>query len=57
MDKGYVGSIPTIRAKGAYPMVILRYNMKDKNKENNRWISRIRCPYKAIISKQNKRVR
>lgn len=56
-DKGYVGAIPTIIAKGAYPMVILRDNMKDKNKEKDRWISRLRCPYEATFSKQNKRVR
>jgi IS5 family transposase len=56
-DKGYVGAIPTIRAKGAYPMVILRDNMKDKNKDKDRWISGLRCPYEATFSKQNKRVR
>jgi IS5 family transposase len=32
-DKGYVGAINTIKAKGAHPMVILRNNMKTKNKD------------------------
>jgi len=32
-DKGYVGATDTIKKKGAYPMVILKNNMKDKNKD------------------------
>jgi IS5 family transposase len=38
-DKGYVGAIDTIKAKGAHPMVILRNNMKTNNKDKDRWIT------------------
>ena len=31
--------------------------MKDKNKDLDRWISKIRSPYEGTFSKQNKRVR
>ena len=38
-------------------MVIKRNNMKDKNKELDRWITKVRCPYEGTFSKQNKHVR
>jgi len=56
-DKGYVGAIATIEKKGAHPMVILKNNMKDKNKDKDRWISGLRAPYEGTFSKQNKRTR
>jgi IS5 family transposase len=56
-DKGYVGAIDTIKAKGAHPMVILRDNMKAKNNDKDRWITGLRSPYERTFSKQNKRVR
>jgi IS5 family transposase len=56
-DKGYVGAIPEMRRRGVHPMVILRNNMKAKNRDLDRWISGLRAPYEGTFSKQNKRVR
>lgn len=56
-DKGYVGAIRDIRRRGLHPMVIKRNNMKDKNTDLDRWITKLRCPYERTFSKQNKRVR
>jgi len=56
-DKGYIGAINTILGKGAHPAVILRNNMKDKNREKDKWLTAIRSPYERMFSKQNKRVR
>lgn len=38
-------------------MIIKRNNMKDKNPDLNRWITKLRSPYEGVFSKQNKRVR
>jgi len=43
--------------KYAKDMVILKNNMKDKNKDKDRWISGLRAPYEVTFSKQNKRTR
>ena len=32
-------------------------NMKDKNRDFDRWVSHLRSPYERFFSKQNKRVR
>lgn len=56
-DKGYVGADLEIRRRSLHPMVIKRDNMKDKNRELDRWISKLRSPYERTFSKQNKRVR
>ena len=56
-DKGYVGAIREILRRGLHPMVIKRKNMKDKNVDLDRWITRLRCPYEGTFSKQNNRVR
>jgi len=56
-DKGYVGAIGDIKARNLHPMVILRDNMKTKNKDLDRWISKLRSPYERTFSKQNKHVR
>lgn len=56
-DKGYVGAIAEMLRRGVHPMVIKRNNMKDKNRDLDRWISRLRSPYEGTFSKQNKRVR
>jgi len=36
-------------------MVILKNNMKNKNKDKDRWISGLRAPCEGTFSKQNKR--
>lgn len=56
-DKGYVGAIETIKEKNCHPMVILKNNMKEKNKDKDRFISGLRAPYEGTFSKQEKRVR
>jgi len=56
-DKGYVGAIRDMLRRGLHPMVIKRNNMKDKNTDLDRWISKLRAPYEGTFSKQNKRVR
>jgi IS5 family transposase len=56
-DKGYVGAILEMLRRGVYPMVIKRNNMKDKNPDLDRWLSKLRAPYEGAFSKQNKRVR
>ena len=56
-DKGYVGAIREMLRRGVHPMVIKRNNMKDKNRDLDRWISKLRSPYEGTFSKENKRVR
>ena len=56
-DKGYVGALKEMMRRGVHPMVIKRNNMKDKNKDLDRWITKVRCPYEGTFSKQNKHVR
>jgi hypothetical protein len=43
-DKGYVGAIGNIKARGLHPMVILRNNMKTKTKDLDRWITKLHSP-------------
>jgi len=56
-DKGYIGAIKTMVKRGLHPMIIKRGNMKDKNVDLDRWITKLRCSYERTFSKQNKRVR
>jgi len=56
-DKGYIGAIWEMLARGLHPMVIKRGNMKDKNVDLDRWITKLRSPYEGVFSKQNNRVR
>ena len=56
-DKGYVGAIPEMFRRGVHAMVIKRNNMKDKNADLDRWLTKLRAPYEGTFSKQNKRVR
>ena len=56
-DKGYIGAIREMLRRGVRPMVIKRKNMKDKNIDLDRYISKLRSPYEGTFSKQNKRVR
>jgi IS5 family transposase len=56
-DKGYIGAINEMQRRSVIPMVIKRNNMKDKNADLDRWISKLRAPFEGVFSKQNKRVR
>ena len=58
-DKGYCleDSKRAARIKNVHLAAIKKNNMKDKNRDLDRWISCIRSPYERVFSKQNKRVR
>ena len=58
-DKGYcVGDAPKeAKRKGVHLAAIKKNNMKEKNKDKDRWISGIRAPYERVFSQDNKRAR
>ena len=43
--------------KGCHLAAIKKSNMKDKNKDQDRWYSSIRSPYERVFSQENKRAR
>ena len=45
------------KRKGCHLLAIKKNNMKDKNRDLDRWISSIRAPYESVFSKQRKRTR
>ena len=58
-DKAY-GVTPAQRIaqkKGVHLAAILKNNMRAKNKDKDRWYTKIRAPYERVFSQQNKRVR
>jgi transposase, IS5 family len=59
VDKGYCTK-PAKQAaarKQVYLAAIKKNNMKEKNQDLDRWISKIRAPYERVFSKLNHRVR
>ncbi len=58
-DKGYCTKpCKTIaKIKGLHLAAIKNNNMKDKNKDKDRWYSKIRAPYERVFSQRNKHVR
>ena len=58
-DKGYCTkpAKKTAAIKGVHLASIKCNNMITKNKDLDRWYSKIRAPYERVFSKQNKRVR
>jgi len=58
-DKGYCtkGANRAAKRKVCHLRAIKKNNMKDKNKDLDRWISSIRASYESVFSKQRKRVR
>ena len=58
-DKGYCQSPATTAAKRKFLHLnaIKKNNMKDKIREKDKWISKMRAPYERVFSKENKRVR
>lgn len=58
-DKGYCIAPATTEAarKNVALRAIKRNNMKDKNRELDRWISGVRAPFEGVFSKQRRRVR
>lgn len=58
-DKGYC-TAPARKVtdeKGCYLAAIKNNNMKEKNKDKDRWYSKLRSPYERVFSKRNQRVR
>lgn len=58
-DKGY-GVKPVVtetQRRGVHLAAIKKNNMKNKNRDLDRWLSGIRAPYERVFSKSNKRVR
>jgi transposase len=56
-DKGFVGAIPIIKQNNCHPMIILKNNMKQKNKDKDKFITKLRSPFESVFSKQEKRTR
>jgi transposase, IS5 family len=58
-DKGYCTkpAIDACNRKSVYLRAVKKNNMKDKNKDLDRWITHIRSPYERVFSQQNRRVR
>lgn len=58
-DKGYCtkDSTTSIKKKGLHDCTIKKNNMKNKNKDKDRWISQMRSPYERVFSKMSKRVK
>lgn len=58
-DKGYCtkAAKKIAHKKSCHLAAILKNNMKDKNKDKDRWYSGIRSPYERVFSKQRKRTR
>jgi IS5 family transposase len=58
-DKGYATkeSNKILKAKGCHSGIILKNNMKNKNKDKDKWISKVRMPHERVFSKVNKRTR
>ena len=59
MDKGYATKevLKLLRDKGCEDGVIRKNNMKDKDRDLDRWRSSIRSPYERVFSKTARRVR
>ena len=59
MDKGYCTKEVQrlMAARGCHERAIRKRNMKDKNRDRDRWISRLRSPYEGVFSQQRRRVR
>jgi len=58
-DKGYCTKDAKRSAarKHCHLRAIKKNNMKDKNKDQDRWFSHLRSPYERVFSQRNKRVR
>lgn len=59
LDKGYcINPAPSIaKIKGVHLAAIKKNNMKNKNKDKDRWYSSLRSPYERVFSQRERRVR
>ena len=58
-DKAYCGrkAMQIMKAKGVHSGVILRNNMKAKNWDKDRWLTKVRMPFEGVFSFFKKRAR
>ena len=56
-DKAYNGLEEIMESKGLHPMIIKKNNMKDKNRDLDRYITKMRSPYEGTFSHRNNRTR
>jgi IS5 family transposase len=56
-DKGYAHCEKTAKKKGLHLCAIQKDNNKLKNRDKDKWISKMRSPYERVFSKENKRCR
>jgi len=58
-DKAYCGKSTQrdIKAKGCHSGVILKENMKGKNRPLDSWLTKVRMPYEGVFSKMPRRAR
>jgi IS5 family transposase len=56
-DKGFVGAIPLIEQSNCHSMIILKNNMKEKNRDKDRFLTKLRSPFEGVFSKQENRTR
>lgn len=56
-DKGYSPkeSRNEVKRRGCHSGIILKDNMREKNKDKDRWLTQVRMPYEGIFSKMRKR--
>lgn len=47
----------TIKARNCHSGAILKNNMKDKNKDKDKFLTKLRMPYEGVFSKMDKQVR
>jgi len=58
-DKGYCTTAAgkTMTANGCHSGAILKNNMNKKNRDKDRWITKVRAPFEGVFSKAEKRAR
>jgi predicted transcriptional regulator len=58
-DKGYCvnPAKATLKRNGCHDATIKKANMKGKDTEKDRWISKMRSPYERVFAHRNRRVR
>ena len=50
-------SVRLLRARGCHERATGKRNMRDKNRDLDRWMSKLRAPYEGVFSQQRRRVR
>lgn len=58
-DKGYCSKKveEVLKSKGCHSMIIKRNNMKEKNRDKDRWISALRSPYERVFSNLSRKAK